>query len=106
MAFAREDAHVGTDLGEDHLSGVASHPRDALEQEGLTLERGRGGPDALGQGRDVGLEVVDVGQHAFEQEGMVLAETARQRLAKSGELGAQLAPGELGQTPRDRPPRR
>jgi hypothetical protein len=92
----RQDGHVGADLGQDHLGRVSPHPGDALKQDQLGLERGDGGLDPLGDGRDVGFEVVDVGEHALEQKGVVLTEPGGERLLQGGELRPQLAPGELG----------
>jgi len=95
MASGRKDAHVGSYLSQDDLRRAPSHPGDALKQEALGLERGGGRLDALGQGRNVGFEVVDVGKHPFEQEGVVLAKAPGESLLELGELAPELAPGKL-----------
>lgn len=82
MPFGGKDAYVGADLGQDHLGGVPADAGDALKQGQLGLERGGGGLDPLGDRGDVGLEVVDVGEHALAQEGVVTSEPAGQGLGR------------------------
>ncbi len=77
-----EAAHVGAGLGR-----AALNPGDGAQQR-----YGR-----LGKGGDVGLQVLDVGKHALKQEGVVLLKAAGKRPAQGGQLGAQAAPGQLGQ---------
>jgi hypothetical protein len=60
-------------------------------------ERGDHLVDAGVQAGDGALQVLQVLQRQPHQQGVMLAEAAAQRLAQLGQLGAQLALGQLGQ---------
>jgi hypothetical protein len=92
-----EAAHVGTDLGQDHLRRDRPHAGDRIQLG----DRGRQFTDSV---LDAGLHGGDVGgdrihplQHLREQEGVVIGEPAGQRLGQPGGLGAQTAAGQLGE---------
>jgi hypothetical protein len=54
MARGGEAAHVGTDLGNDHLGGGAADPGDLIQPVGRGGERGELGFDPAVQVGDVG----------------------------------------------------
>jgi hypothetical protein len=39
VSVGRKALHVGPELGDDHLGGALTHPRDRAEQLDLALER-------------------------------------------------------------------
>ena len=94
MRFGRETAHVGTDLGEQHLGCASVDAGDRVEQLDLTRERAR---ELL----DLGSESVAIVSSRKSicasiwpiEERVVAGEAALQRLAQRGDLLAQRAFG-------------
>jgi hypothetical protein len=89
-------------MANDHLGGAALNSGDRAQQRHRRLERGnlflQAGRDRL----DVVLEILDVREHALQQERVVGAKAAFQRLAQRRQLPAQLA---LRPLPLRHPPR-
>jgi hypothetical protein len=88
MAWGGEAAHVGTDLGDDHLGGGAADPGDLIQPVGRGGERGELGFDPAVQVGDVGAGLIDAGEHGFEQEGVMVTEAADEGLLQQPPLGA------------------
>jgi len=97
VLVGREHAHVGADLGDQHLGGAALDAGDRAQQLNRRLERVNLLLDPTGQRVDVLLEFLDVREHPLEQEGVVLGEAVGERLAQLRQLLAQLALGQLGE---------
>jgi hypothetical protein len=74
----REAAHVGADLGEDHLRGDRTNAGDGIQPGDRRPQLADSGIDARLHGGDVGGDRVHPLQHLSEQEGVVLAEPAGQ----------------------------
>jgi hypothetical protein len=91
------DAHVGPDLGHDHLGHAAANPGDRVQPLHDRRKRAQHLLDLRGDGPDRLIEIVDVGQDLADEEGMVPAEPPRERRAQGRQLRAQRAPGELRQ---------
>ena len=86
MARGGEAAHVGTDLGNDHLGGGAADPGDLIQPVGRQLKRGDLGLDVDLQGGDVGAGLVDAAKHGGEQEGVMVTEAATEGLLQQPRL--------------------
>lgn len=68
-------------------SGLASQHVIPIYQQGdISGERGGGRLDAFAQGDDVGFEVVDVGEHPFQQEGVMIRNRPVSALRNAGSL--------------------
>jgi hypothetical protein len=101
MSGAGEAGHVYADLGEDAFGSPLPDPGDRVEPVTGLLERDTGlagvggeqGVDALIEPGDRRLEVVDVVQAQPDQHGVVVTESAGQRLAQRRHLVAQLSLG-------------
>jgi hypothetical protein len=92
----REDAHVGTDLGDDDLCGAPLNAGDAAQQLNGCRERGDAFLDRVGEPVDLCIEEVQVGEDRADQQRVQVVEATLQRLAQRGELLAQAALGQLG----------
>jgi hypothetical protein len=81
----RELAHVGADLGKDHLTGALAHAGDGHKPAHL-VRKGGDHPVHFGvETVDAGAQVVDVGQVHADHQGVVLVEAAQQGLAQLGD---------------------
>jgi hypothetical protein len=92
-----EAGHVGADLSQDHLGGAMTHSGDPDQQRHRRLVRVQERLDSGGELVDGGVGLIDAGQHRPAQQGMVLVETARQRVLELRDLGSHGALGHLGQ---------
>ena len=97
MARGGEAAHVGADLGDDHLGGGPADPADLIQPVDRWGERGDLGLDLGLQLGDVGAGLVDAAKHLGQQEPVMVAEVAGEGLLQLAELGAQAAAGQLRQ---------
>jgi hypothetical protein len=97
MAWGGEAAHVGADLGDDHLRGDPADPGDLIQPVDRWGERGDLLVDLGLQLGDVGAGLVDARQHPGQQERVVVAEVAGEGLLQLGALGAPAGPGQLRQ---------
>jgi hypothetical protein len=81
------------------MTSAARLPTPVMVTRPVTGHRERGDHlvDAAIQGGDGAFQMLQVGKGQPDQQPMVLAEAAPQRLAQLGELLAQLALGQLGQ---------
>jgi hypothetical protein len=90
MGRGGELAHVGADLGHDHLRCPLVDPGDGVQQRHLL---GVGGDHLLDPRREGGdglVQVVDVGQDLGDQQPMLVgAEPAGQRLPQRWQLGPE-----------------
>src|SRR5262245_5749248 len=89
MPVARKDAHVHADLGDDHLRGATLDAVDGLKSGLFLGERRHQLLNPGAQGRHCLLEVIDVRHELCDQEGVMRAKSANQRLAEGGQLLAQ-----------------
>ncbi len=89
MAAGGEAAHVGADLGQDDLGRALAHPGDGAQQLDLSGERGGGRLDARRQGGDVGFELLHVGEHPLQDEGVMRREPGGEGLAQRRATGAK-----------------
>ena len=91
----REDAHVGADLGDDHLGCAPLNAGDRAEQLNGRRERGDLLLDRVREPVDLLVEEVDVGEDRADPQRVQLIEAALERLLERRELRAQpaLAPG-------------
>ena len=97
VRVGREAAHVGADLGEQHLGGALVDAGDRVEQLELTGERAGQLLDPLRQGRDRLVEEVDLGEHLRDEQRVMAGEAALERFSERGDLLAQRALGQLGE---------
>ena len=95
--LGRELAHVGADLGEQHLGGAPVNTGDRVQQLQLTGERGGQLLDPLRQRLNRLIEEVDLREHLADQQHVVVGEAPLKRFSERGDLLAQAALGELGQ---------
>jgi len=76
----REATHVDPDLGDEHVGGGPADPGDLIQ----LIDRRRERADLLGdlglQRGDVDADLVDAGQHGGQQEPVMVAEVAGERL--------------------------
>ena len=77
MGGGRELAHVGPDLGNDHLSGAFAHARDGHKPTHLVRERDDHPVYFGGEAVDTGAQVVDMRQVHADHESVVLVEAAQ-----------------------------
>ncbi len=92
-----EPGHVGTGLGDHHISGQGADPRDSADQVAEPLKGLDHHLDPVGQGLDrCGMAVDQVKMHPG-QEGVMLAEPSGQRLGQFRDLRAQPPLGQIGQ---------
>ena len=97
VRVGREAAHVGADLGQQHLGGALVDAGDRVEQLQLMGERAGQLLDLRGQGCDRLIEEVDLRQHLSDQQRVMAGEAALERLPERGDLLAQRALGQLGE---------
>ena len=71
MAGSREAAHVGADLGDDHLGAELAHPGDRGQLLDGVTKGSKTGIDLPVNLGDAGIERVDLLQMQPEQETMV-----------------------------------
>ena len=95
MAGGGEHRHVGADLGNDRLRGPLAHPGDGVQPVTGHRERGHHLVHTGIQAGDGAFQVLQVVKRQPDQQRVVVAEAASQRLAQLGELLAQLALGQL-----------
>lgn len=93
----REGVHVAAGLSDDDLGGAPLDAGDRAQQLDRGGERGDLLFDRLGELGDRLVEVVDVGKDPPANQSVLGLEATLQRLAQRGQLGAQLALGELGE---------
>ena len=84
-------------VGDDGLGGALADPGDGVQPVTGHRERGDHLVDSRIQLGDGSLQVLQVGKRQPDQQPVMVAEPARQRLAQLGELLAQLALGQLRQ---------
>jgi hypothetical protein len=87
MRRSWEAAHVGADLGQDHLRGDRPDSRNGIEPRHRFGQLTELSLDVGLHGGDVGGDAVDPLQHLSEQEGVVVGEPAGQRLDQAIGLG-------------------
>jgi hypothetical protein len=92
MPGAGEAAHV--DPG---FRGIAVHAGDALQVGRVGGIRRDGLADPPVEPRDEALEVLNMGEHFLQQEGLASADPAPEGLGQAGALLTQRPLGELGQ---------
>src|SRR3954449_408523 len=108
----REAGHVRADLGQDALGGPLTDPGDRGEpvtgpgerDTGLAGVRGDERVDALVELLDGALQVADVLQGESDQQRVVLAEAAAQRLPQGRDLVPQLSLASSARTTGSRSP--
>jgi hypothetical protein len=88
---------MSSHLGDDHLRRGAADTGNLIESGHRIGERGDLGIDPLLHGGDVGGDAVDPVEHLGQQKRVVVGEPAGQRLGQADGLGAQAAPGQVGQ---------
>ncbi len=89
MGCGREDRHVGADLGEDDSGGERPDPGDLIETGHRCGERGgQMGLDLVIDGGDVGVDAVDMVEHAGQQEPVMVVEVAVESLFELADLGS------------------
>jgi hypothetical protein len=84
-------------VGDDALGGALADPSDGVQPVTGHRERGDHLVDAAVQGGDGAFQVLQVVKRQPDQQRVVVAEAAAQRLAQLGELLGQLALGQLRQ---------
>src|SRR3954451_23356881 len=105
VSGGREPGHLDADLGEDALGGPIADSGNGVQpvtglgerDAGLAGRGGEQGVDALVQFGDRALQMLDVLQRQPDQQRVVLAEPAAQRLTQRRGLGAKLPAGQLDQ---------
>ena len=97
MRVGGETAHVGADLGQQHLGGALVDAGDRVEQLELTGERAGQLLDPLRQRLDGLIEEVDLREHLPDEQRVVAGEATLERFSERGDLRAQRALGELGE---------
>jgi hypothetical protein len=97
MTRGGEAAHVGADLGDDHLRGDPADASDLIQPVGRLRERGDRLLDLGVEFGDVGAGLVDAVKHGGQQEGLVVGEVAGEGLLQQAALGAQAGAGQLRQ---------
>jgi len=80
----REAGHVRADLGEDDFRGAPIDAGDGVEKLDLSGERDEAPLSLLREPLDGGLKVLDVREQLTDDECVVLAEAALERLAQLG----------------------
>ena len=90
-------AHVGADLGDDHLGGAPLNAGDGAQQFNGRLERGDALLDRVGEPLDLLVQEVQVGEDRADQQRVQVVEAAFQSLAQRGDLLPQAAFGQLGE---------
>jgi hypothetical protein len=93
-------------VGDAGLGRPLANPADGVQPVTGHREGGDHLVDAAVQGGDGAFQVLQVPKGQPDQQPMMLAKAAPQRLAELGELLAQLALGQLGQDLRGRVRRR
>jgi len=97
LMLGRELAHVGADLGEQHLGGAPVNTGDRVKQLQRAGERGGQLLDPRRQRRDRLIEEVDLREHLTDEQRVVVGEAPLERFSERGDLLAQAALRELGQ---------
>ena len=82
-----ESGHVGTDFGDDDRGGDRPDPGDVIQACRRRGERGQVRLDLGVDGRDVGVDGVDAGQHPGQQEAVVVVEVSGERFFQLADLG-------------------
>jgi hypothetical protein len=93
----REPGHIDADLGDDALGGAGAHPGDGVEMVPGLSERGYHPFYFAVKDGDHGLELLEVVQGQTYQQAVMGAEAPVEGLFQLRDLGAQPAPGQLGQ---------
>jgi hypothetical protein len=91
-------AHVGTNLGQQHLGDTAADPGDGVEELDLGLALVQPRRDFGAVTGDRLIEIVDVAQVLGEEEAVVRTHAAGERLDQLVALGPQATLGERSQT--------
>jgi hypothetical protein len=78
-------------------AAVRPTPGDLIQLVDRSLKRGNLGLDLSLQRGDVGAGLVDARKHRLQQEPVMVAEVADERLLQQAELGAQATAGQLRQ---------
>ena len=86
MGGGGEPGHVDADLGDDHLGGPFTDPRDRAQQPQLLGERGEDLLDPVIQPVDHAREVVDLVRVHPGQQGVMVTEPSSQAMVRSGIL--------------------
>ena len=108
MAIARKLRHVLAGFGHDHFSRPLFDARNCLEPRHRRNERGELLGNPCTACRNDFFEKVDLREDLLEEEGVMRAEPALQRLAQGGEFAPQPSAGQVGDhrwigcTPRQR----
>ena len=95
MTVAWEAAHVGAQLGDDHLGGALGDARNRAQKLTLALERAHALLDLCRERADRLIQVLDVRKQMGDQQRVVVAKAPLQRLAQQRQLRAQLAFGQI-----------
>jgi len=93
----REAAHVGPDLGEQHLGDASADAGDRVEQRDLFRVRRKACSDLSAQTGDSLVQIVDVAQVFSDHEAMVLTHAPRARLFALIARGAHASAREVRQ---------
>jgi len=97
MLGSGKDGHVHPKLGDEHFGGTLIHAGDGVEAGEFVGEGGHGDVDLAADGGDGLIKVIEVGQELTDEEGVVGAEAAGERLTQRGQLPPQLAAGEVSE---------
>ncbi len=100
MPCGREPAHVQPDLGDDDLRCGDTDPGDLIQPGHRVSERGDLNLDPLLDLGDVSAQTVDVAQHTFQQEHVMIGDVTDQRLGQDADLAAHRAAGQVREHPR------
>jgi hypothetical protein len=89
--------HVGADLGDDGPGGRDVDARDLIQGRHRLRERGYHLGDAVLDREDVGVDLIDVGEHPGQQERVMRGEAPDECLVQLGQFGAHPRPRQLRQ---------
>ena len=96
MSGGWEPGHVQADLGDDGGGRDRPDAGYVIQPCRRRRERGQMRLDLLVNGGDVGIDAVDAGQHAGQQEPVMLIEVAVEGFLELGDLGGYPAARQLG----------
>jgi hypothetical protein len=82
MPCTWEAAHIGSDLGKQHLSQAPLDPWDRLQTRELCLKRAQTLSNLLAHMCNRFVQTVNMGELLLDQEAMVISEMALQGLGK------------------------
>lgn len=97
MCRGREPRHIESHFGDDHAGGGEPDTGDLIQAGHRRAERGYLVLYLCVEFGDVDADLIDAGQHLGQQERVVIAESAGERLFQHRQLGAHASAGELGE---------